>query len=89
MLVIMSLLPSVYVQRGIDSQVVHTSLLIVGTKFEYIGSRCSLRILVYEHRKVVGYVHLYINGLSIVYIVSVDIFGRMLNLCVSACTRNL
>jgi len=27
----------------------YTYILIVGTKFEYIGSRCSVKILVYEH----------------------------------------
>jgi hypothetical protein len=40
---------SVYVERRIDSWVVHTRLLIVGTKFEYIGSICYVKILVYEH----------------------------------------
>ena len=47
-LFITSSLPSVYVQRRIDLWDVHKSLLIVGTKFEYIGSRCSVKILVYE-----------------------------------------
>jgi len=48
--VVTSALSSVYVQRRIDSWVVHTRLLIVGTKFEYIGSRCSVKMLVYEGR---------------------------------------
>ena len=30
----------------------------------------------------------YINGFSVVFSVLVDIFGQMLNMCVSACTQN-
>jgi hypothetical protein len=58
-------------------RVVHTRLLIVGTKYEYSRSRCSVKVLVYEHCLIVDYVHSYINGLFVVYIVSVDtrIFG--------------
>ena len=40
-------------------------LPIVGIKFEYSGSRCSVKILVYEHRLVVGYVLSYINELPL------------------------
>ena len=44
-------------------------------------SWCPISVLVWEHWLVVGYMRLYIHGFSIVYTVSVDIFGRTLNLC--------
>jgi hypothetical protein len=56
-------------------------LPIVGIKSEYIGSRCSVKILVYEHWLVVGCVLSYIDGPPVVCIVSVEIFGRTLEVC--------